>query len=238
MCGRLALDNDYLYFANQFGILDAAPPADVIGGSNVCPTQRLIAVAIGKDGTRKLIYPHWGMIDDRGTQIPRTINARAENVARTPLWRPLFEGNLARGRAPRRCLIAFDSFYEWKSEPAPEPEAGRKAPKPKKTAYTIKVRGNRAVAFAGLYSLWPGVRDNVMNPEVVKRDKPDLCATIITTVPNNTIAPLHDRMPVILDEDEFPAWLGETPASIDELLSLLKPYRDGPMEVAPGGPFG
>jgi putative SOS response-associated peptidase YedK len=55
--------------------------------------------------------------------------------------------------------------------------------------------------------------------------------TIVTTEPNEVCAPIHDRMPVILDPTNYAAWLGETPAGKDELLAMLGPYPADRMEA-------
>jgi putative SOS response-associated peptidase YedK len=97
----------------------------------------------------------------------------------------------------RRCLIPADGFYEWK-------KAGRR-----KEPYHIRLMDGRLFAFAGLWESWHGQ---------------DTC-TILTTMANQLVAPLHDRMPVILDPEDYFKWL-DTAAQTEELQSLLKPYPE------------
>lgn len=70
-----------------------------------------------------------------------------------------------------------------------------------------------------------------------KLPKVDVCAAIITAPANETIAAIHDRMPAILTEDDFPAWLGETAESNSAVLDMLRPYPPELTEVTPGAPF-
>jgi putative SOS response-associated peptidase YedK len=97
----------------------------------------------------------------------------------------------------RRCLIPADGFYEWK-------KTGRR-----KEPYHIRVTDGGLFAFAGLWESWQGQ---------------DTC-TILTTTANPLVAPLHDRMPVILDPEDYSRWL-DSAAQTEELQTLLKPYPE------------
>jgi Uncharacterized conserved protein len=229
MCGRLAQAQELQQFIYEFLAQPGTPaPANVPAGADTRPTNRLVVIARGKDGARKMIFPHWGMIDQSGEKIPNTINARAEFVGRSRLWRPLFEKG-------RRCLIPFDAFYEWQK--VPDPDAPQTKSKVQRVPYTITVRSNRAFAFAGLYSTWrPRLTED--EAESVQAAPIDLCATIITTKPNAKIEPLHDRMPAILTAEHFAAWLGETECPTHDLLAMLGPLPEQMTEVKRGGPFG
>jgi len=97
----------------------------------------------------------------------------------------------------RRCLIPADGFYEWK-------KTGRR-----REPYHIQLARGQLFAMAGLWESWQGR---------------DTC-TILTTTANSLVAPLHDRMPVILDPENYDKWLD--PASeTDDLKSLLRPYAE------------
>ena len=97
----------------------------------------------------------------------------------------------------RRCLIPANGFYEWQGR------AGHKQP------YFFQVRGAELFAFAGLWDHWDSPEQSF-----------DSC-TIITTAANETMKPVHDRMPVILDPADYDAWLA------DGTADLLKPYAGG-----------
>lgn len=223
MCGRLDQSTDPSELAARFGagLTDRVLPPP---GSNTPPTARISAIAIGKDGGRKLIQPHWGMIGRDGRMIRHTHNARTDRLLESRLWRPLLE----RGR---RCLIPFDAFYEWE-----QPTGYGRSKEPSKP-YTVRIGGgNRLYAFAGLYSTW---RAPVPPQALGEGQEPpiELCAAIITTGPNAVMNRIHDRMPAILDEEDFPAWLGEREATTDELLQLLKPWPEEQTDLLPGAPF-
>jgi putative SOS response-associated peptidase YedK len=97
----------------------------------------------------------------------------------------------------RRCLIPADGFYEWK-------KSGRR-----KEPYHIRLTDGQLFAFVGLWETWHGQ---------------DTC-TILTTTANQLVASLHDRMPVILDPEDYSRWL-DSSTQAEELQTLLKPYSE------------
>jgi putative SOS response-associated peptidase YedK len=123
------------------------------------------------------------------------INARSETVAEKPAFRLAFERF--------RCLILADGFYEWKHD------AGTR----RKRAFHITRADGEPFAFAGLWSTWRPSSGDRQEHERVRS-----CA-IVTRAANAAVAPLHDRMPVILDPDAEAAWLD--PASPRPLLQEI-----------------
>ena len=115
----------------------------------------------------------------------------------------MFKGALAR----RRCLVPADAFYEWKVV-----EGG-------KQPYAIARQDSQPIAFAGLWESyrWPD--------QAVTRS-----FTILTTTPNAEMAELHDRMPVILEQQDWPTWLGEVEG---DHVALLRSAPDGLLRVWP-----
>ena len=125
------------------------------------------------------------------------INARAETVATKNAYRSAFKR--------RRCLIAADGFYEWQ----------RLDDKTKQPMYIHRADGD-PLAFAGLHERWTdaeGLREI------------HTC-TIITTTPNDMMAPIHDRMPVLLAPRDWERWLDPEHDDVDDLQSLLVPAPD------------
>ena len=104
----------------------------------------------------------------------------------------------------RRCLIPADGFYEWK-------KAGRR-----KEPHYIELADGRPFAFAGLWERWRDV---------------DTCA-ILTTAANSLLAPLHDRMPVLIDPPNFDRWL-DPAATPEQLQPLLATYPSEAMRIMP-----
>jgi putative SOS response-associated peptidase YedK len=149
------------------------------------------------------------------------INARAEGVADKPAFRQPFR--------QQRCLIPADGFYEWRHD------GGRKQP------YYIHRKDNQPLVFAGLWSRW----EDRENREIIES------CTIITGEPNELVAQIHNRMPVILDYAGCDAWLeNDDRASLERLLSPIpahllaaypvsttvnKPSQGGPGLIEPLG---
>jgi putative SOS response-associated peptidase YedK len=101
----------------------------------------------------------------------------------------------------RRCLVPLDSFYEWKKTGSG------------KQPYAIGLKGGGLMGMAGLWETWRS-----------KDGERIRSFTIVTTKPNELCAELHNRMPVILKPDVWPAWLGEQPATVRDLKAMLAPY--------------
>ena len=128
------------------------------------------------------------------------INARAETVAEKPSFRNAFKN--------RRCLIAADSFYEWK-------RSGNQ-----KTPMRIKMRSNEPFGMAGLWESWNSPEGKVLHT-----------CTVITTAPNELMLPIHDRMPAIIRREDEKVWLDPSNHQTDTLLELLKPFNHTMMEA-------
>ena len=207
MCGRFVSasppDEIAAYFEASLADEQLLEPS-----YNVAPTDDVYGVTAA-GGSRRLETFHWGLVPpwaDSPAVGSRMINARAETVATRNAFRPAFEA--------RRCLVPADGFYEWKAVPG----------RPKKQPMFIHRRDGHLMAFAGLWERW---RD---------RTHPDAhwlhSCTVITTTANEVMAPIHDRMPVILDPSSWTAWLGDD-AEVDELLALLVPAAHDVLDLHP-----
>ena len=228
MCGRYTL---------------AAPnPADVrarfpIGESveirrryNVAPGDEVLAVTTDRDGNPRGDLLRWGLVPTWAKKPDtglKMINARVETVAERAAFRRAFERF--------RCLIIADGFYEWQRQPVG----------PKQAFHITRTDGG-LFAFAGLWSIW---HDDDNEGRTLRT------CTILTTAASSAIAPLHDRMPVILAADVESAWLehSQPPDRLRELLVGLTPSEtalrpvgsavndaryDGPECLAPPLPSG
>jgi putative SOS response-associated peptidase YedK len=111
----------------------------------------------------------------------------------------------------RRCLIPADGFYEWQA-------SGQGAKQP----FYIRGKTEGPLAFAGLYETWTGP-----NGEEVDT------AAIVTTRANGTLAPLHDRMPVILSPEAFDLWLNCTAVDARTAEALIAPAPDDLLQAWP-----
>jgi putative SOS response-associated peptidase YedK len=113
----------------------------------------------------------------------------------------------------RRCLVVADGFYEW------QPAGRRKQP------YFIHFRDDRPFAFAGLWESWEGADHSSIES-----------CTLLTTTPNSLIAPIHDRMPVILAREHHDRWLDTSIEKPGALQPLLVPFPSDAMEAYPVSP--
>ncbi len=211
MCGRFVqktpLGDIQVLFETANPVPNAPPHY------NAAPTQDLAVVRYNPaTRQRSLDLLYWGLVplwakDKRFGA--RCINARAETIATQPSFRDAFER--------RRCLVPADGFYEWQKS------GGKTLP------YAI-VPAKGVFAFAGVWERW---RDPAADPAhgAILRS-----FAIVTFLPNELCAPIHDRMPVILPSEAWPLWLGEAAASPQDLRALLRPcpaalmraYRVGP----------
>lgn len=174
---------------------------------NIAPTQPVAAVRRSEsDGSREMVLLRWGLVPPWSKDPasgPGMINARSETASS----KPSFRSALRR----RRCLVAADGFYEWQRSD------GRKQP------FYVCLRGGGPFALAGLWERWkpPG------------GGKPLESCTLLTTEANELLAPVHDRMPVILPVDEYDVWLDPAIESAEPLGQLLRPYPSEEMKVYP-----
>ena len=150
------------------------------------------------------LLPHWAKDDKLAYS---TFNARSEEFTTKPAFRDAWK----RGQ---RCLVVTDGFYEWKKL---DPKGKQKQP------YAIAMADGSQMVMAGLWSTWRSAASGEEAPS----------CTILTCGPNAVMGELHDRMPVILDEADWPKWLGEAPATKEELLTLLKPCSDEALKLWP-----
>ena len=230
MCGRFTQQRPSAELAALFGAEDRAETAG--GRFNLAPQQTGLVVVERPDQGRALVAYRWGLVPSwaKDARIGnRLINARAETVATTAAFRSAFQ--------KRRCIVPADGFYEWErvAESIRQPNLIRRV-------------DGEPMAFAGLWSPW---RDPAEPDAAWLRT-----FTIVTTRANATLAPIHDRMPVILTASDWGAWLDPAAADAAALLDLLRPApddllirypvtkrvnnarNDGPDLVVPLGPLG
>ena len=167
---------------------------------NAAPSQRLPVITNTAPGQIQLLC--WGLVPAWSrdpTGGPKPINARAETLAEKPSFRMLL--------ARRRCLVLADGFYEWQATPTG------------KVPHRILLRDEQPFAFAGLWDEWLDHATGVLHPTF----------TIITTEPNELMASIHSRMPVILpDRATEAAWLDDG-HRLPDYQQLLQPYEAAAM---------
>ena len=202
MCGRFSFTQLAQAIADSFN-LTSVP--ELSPRYNISPTQPVVTILHNsQDSDREFKLLHWGLIPS-WAKDPK-MGAKLINArAETVEEKPAFRSAFKK----RRCLILADGFYEWQQQ------NGKKQP------YYFRVEDGKMFAFAGLWEHW-------QSPE---GDMIDSC-TIITTQANDILSPIHDRMPVILDQKKYDQWL-DTKQKPESLKSLLQPYRSELMTAYP-----
>lgn len=206
MCGRFTITVDLNdlkdYLGESFDIHDLNQEI-VVPRYNVAPGQHILAVIFdGKKYRVGLIK--WGFVPSFAKD--EKIGYSMINAKSETLHeKPAFKEAFK----TQRCLILADGFYEWMKE------------NNKKQPYRILMKDEKIFPMAGLWSTY--VKENGEKLHT---------ATIITTEANTLMQPIHDRMPVILDEQSKLSWLHNT-SNPKDLLSLLKPYNPHDMKAYP-----
>jgi len=212
MCGRFVSSHSADQISEFFGAsfeTEATLPANY----NVAPTQDVYAVVADSAGAREVQPFHWGLVPSWAKDIKigsKMINARSETIAEKPAFKGLFKKH--------RLIIPMDGFYEWQQAKAVEGTSAplTKAGKPMKTPMFIHRVDGQLLAVAGLWATW---RDKAAGPEAEWLHS----CTVITTAANETMAPVHDRMPVLLSPEDWEEWLDPTNNDLAALQHLLVP---------------
>jgi len=203
MCGRYTLTTNIETLQRVFPTVEI--PITLTARYNIAPTQQVAVIA--NNAPQQLQFFRWGLIPPWAKDKAignRMINARAETLAEKPSFRNAYKR--------RRCLVLADGMYEWSKTK----NRGKKQP-----TY-IHLKSRQPFAMAGLWETW-------QSPEGATI----LSCTIITTTPNELVAPLHHRMAVILPTTAYAQWLSadeQPPLLLDE---LLQPYPAEEMAAYP-----
>ena len=186
-------------------VFEVDPPRELRPRFNIAPTQTIPIVRMGKGAHRECVTARWGLVPSWAKD--EKIGARMINArGETVADKPSFRSAVT----GRRCLIPADGFFEWARS------GDRKRP------HFIHFADARPFAFAGLWERWSKGKGAAL----------ETC-TIITTTPNELVATLHDRMPVILPPGRFDEWLGPGALPRERLQELLTPYPAEGMEAYP-----
>jgi putative SOS response-associated peptidase YedK len=200
MCGRFVSSSPPDELATYFDV-EAVSETVLEPNYNVAPSLD-VYVVVESGGIRRLDTFHWGLVPfwakDPSTGN-KMINARAESVTEKNAYKHAFK--------KRRCIIPVDGFYEWKKIP------GQKAKQP----YFVQRKDGEPLALAGLWEVWRPKDDTERETDPLRS------CTIITGEPNEKIADIHDRMPVILPPSAWDAWLDPENDDVETLGKLLVP---------------
>lgn len=164
---------------------------------NIAPTQPIPIVRV-IEGQRQFALVRWVFIPS-WVKDPKTFTLLINARGETVNDKPAFRNAMKR----RRCLVPADGFYEWKRDGAT------------KRPYYIRRKDGAPFAFAGLYETWIGPNGEELDT-----------AAIVTTAANRVLAPIHDRMPVILAPDAYEMWLDTRNVDAETAAALIAPAQN------------
>ena len=178
-------------------------PLNLGASYNVAPSHGVPIVRMEKE-QRHLRFVRWGLVPSWAKTVgdKPLINARAETIFDKPSFRTAIRR--------RRCLVPANGFYEWQST-----EQGPKQP------HNIVLSEGGPFAMAGIWEDWMGADGSELES-----------LAIVTTTANKTLAPIHHRMPVILQPSDYGLWL-DTTTDLDQIRTLMKPAPDPMMRAYP-----
>ncbi len=172
---------------------------------NISPSTRISTITADLEGARHLHIMRWGLIPSWAKDA--SIGNKLANArGETIAEKPSFRAAFK----SRRCLIPASGFYEWKAE------ANYKQP------WYVSLKSGDPMAFAGLWETWHPKEGEII----------ESCC-IITTEANALMHPIHDRMPVILNPDQWDTWLSPQEHQADKLLPMIHPFEPGTLQAWP-----
>ncbi len=203
MCGRFA------FFAKgHFGVgyesleLPEPPPFERY---NIAPTQDILAIRSSPvTGQSEWALLHWGLVPSWSKES-KTKHLLINARAEGIETKPSFRGPVRH----RRCIVPASGFFEWRRQGAG------------KQPYFVRPATDEVFALAGIWDRWEGKQGEAIES-----------VAIITTSANDLMQPIHDRMPVVLGEENVAAWI-EPQTELDKALAMLKPFPSEMMVVYP-----
>ena len=176
---------------------------------NIAPTQQVAVIRSTADGRNRLDFLRWGLIPSWAKDP--SIGSRMINArCETVHEKPAFRHAIKF----RRCIVVASGFFEWLQEES------RKVP------LYVHLKDSSPMCFAGLWDHWKSSEGETIES-----------CTILTTSSNKLIAPLHDRMPVILHREEHRLWLNREVTDPEKLKQLYQAYPADLMEIYPVSPL-
>jgi putative SOS response-associated peptidase YedK len=203
MCARYVRETPAAELAELFGVM-SLPALD--SSWNTAPTQNVLAIrAAPEGGQREGVLLRWGLIPSWAKDP--SIGSQMFNArGETAREKPSFRSAFKK----RRCLLPADGFYEWKKGPPP------------RQPFYFHMKDGKAFAFAGLFERWESQDGTAIES-----------CTMLTTTPNELVAAVHDRMPVIVSPNQYSAWLDPSDADMDSLQALVAPFPADRMDGHP-----
>jgi len=209
MCGRLSLTCSWSELVQWFNLIPSSPAGkvEIPPRYNIAPTQPIIVVRTAERGGNEAMLVRWGLMptwvkDPR--EFTLLINARGETVAEKPSFRSAMRH--------RRVLIPASGFYEWKRF--------GKGSNNKSQAFWVRPRQGGTVAFGGLMETWSSADGSEVDT-----------GCIITTDTNESFAPIHHRLPLVIQPRDFERWLDCKTQEPRDVADLMKPVDNDYFEA-------
>jgi putative SOS response-associated peptidase YedK len=194
MCGRFGLTRPEALKLERFGISELPP---LVPRYNIPPSSDILVVRERK-GVTEAEMIRWGLVPS-WAKDPNIGNRMANVRSDTALEKSSFRAAMQK----RRCLIPADVFYEWQDIP------GQKRRKP----YAVAIRDGGIFALGGVWEAW----------RAKDRGEWLITCAILTTEPNELLQPIHDRMPVIVKEDDYASWISPATTAV-EVRRMVQPF--------------
>jgi putative SOS response-associated peptidase YedK len=203
MCSRFTLHSRLNLLLQQFSLQAGL---DWAPRYNVAPTQRVPIIRVSpSSGQREMAPARWGLVPSWAKDV--SIGKRLINArAESVASKPSFRAAFKR----RRCLVPADGYFEWQKRPSG------------KQPYYVHRCDNLPFGMAGLWEAWHEDHDDWLET-----------FTVITTDASPMTAPIHDRMPVIVDPRNYLAWLDPDSSDLDSLQAMLRPYGGDDFQLDP-----
>ncbi len=202
MCGRFTARYTWGEVRDFLRLTQPTPPSNLPPRYNICPTDP-IDVVLEHNGVRGLMQMRWGLVPawwtKKANQTPATFNARVETVDTKPMFRDAFRQH--------RCIIPASGYYEWKP-----------TLKGKQPYYFTSRDGSPVLAMAGVWDKWHDIETG----------KPLFSCSLVITNANDFVRDIHDRMPALLEPDQFTPWLSGTAGT-----EILKPPSNDFLQMWP-----
>ena len=213
MCGRYASSRKPEMLVEEFEVV--TPVAQELRPDfNVAPTKMVYSVVNKAEG-RSLSVMKWGLVPSWAKDPSigsRMINARLETITEKPSYKRAF--------ASRRCILPADGYYEWYVE--------KEGAKPRKQPFFIRRTDGASLAMAAIYEYWRDPSKDENDPTAIMTT-----ASVITTSATDDVGRIHDRMPQIVERENWAAWLDPEMKDTDVALKLLTPATLGGLEAYP-----
>ena len=203
MCARYRLTKRRMLEIKQYYDIDDLEDLEIWKREYNIPPREMAPVVLESNGKRSLTAGLWSLMGPWADSLEHankasTFNAKAETLAERPAYRNAY--------LERRCVVPAEAFYEWVG------------PKKERQPLNIARKDGKLLSMAGLFNYWK---------PAVSQSRPMLTFTVVTTAPSQWMSRIHNRMPVILRDDQIDTWLDPTVSDPRKLDHLLKAPSEG-----------